>query len=284
MGITLPQEPYLQDMTGTINFKGNVVRVPGITFSSFDGTGVAGVTYTFDTQAYAYGINLKNVNAQKAIDSSIDAYVTTKDYSSYKDKLYGNLNLVYAGAGRGISGDTMIATAVGKGNYALDDTNVKNLPFLSPFMAFFKDPSNEIEFDRVAGDLAMKNKVFSYTAGCEGKVGHIRETGGIDCSTLAYSPDMKIQCDIKKQFINSDAVMSSLPDSIRGSMNNLDWLADSQGNIPLDFRFTGVAAENHYNWDSSRLIKNVTGHLGQQLQNSAQPIIQNLGSQLKKLF
>jgi len=284
VGITLPQEPYLQNMTGAINFTGNVVRVPGITFSSFDGTGVAGVTYTFDTQAYRYGLNLRNVDAQKAIDSSIDAYVTTQDYSSYKDKLFGKLNLAYAGSGRGLSGDTMIATAAGSGNYALAQAKVKGFSVINTINQYFKQSSDEIDFDQVAGNLVMKNKVFSYTANCAGKVGEVHETGGIDCSTLAYSPDMRVQCDIKKEFVNSDAVVSGLPESVRGLVKNLDWLADSQGNIPLDFRFTGVAAENHYSWDSSRLSKNVTGHLGQELQNSAQPVIQNLGNQLKKLF
>jgi hypothetical protein len=178
----------------------------------------------------------------------------------------------------------MIATASGSGRYSLAQAKVKGFSVIKTINQYFKQSSDEIDFDQVAGVLDMKRKVFSYTANCVGKVGDVHETGGIDCSTLAYSPDMKIQCDIKKQFVNSDAVVSGLPDSIRGSVNNLDWLADSQGNIPLDFRFTGVAADNHYSWDSSRLIKNVTGHLGQQLQNSAQPIIQNLGNQLKKLF
>jgi hypothetical protein len=284
VGITLPQEPYLENMTGAINFTGNVVRVPGISFSSFDGTGEAGVTYTFDSQACGYAFNLKNVDAQKAIDSSIDAYITTKDFSAYKDKLYGKLNLVYAGLFRGLSGGAMVATSLGTGSYSLTQAKVKGFSVIKTINQYFKDSSDEIDFDQIAGNLGMKNKVFSYTANCVGKVGQIRETGGIDVSQMVYSPDMMIQCDIKKSFVNSDAAMSGLPAMVRGQVKNVDWLADGQGNIPVDVKFTGAVSDNHYSPDFGRLSKNVESHIGDALKSSAQGAVQDLGNKLKGLF
>ncbi len=279
VGITLPQEPYLQNMTGPINFTGNVVRVPGIRFNSFDGAGEAGVTYTFNSQAYGYALVLKNVNIQKAIDASIDAYVTTKDYSSYKDKFYGNLNLSYAGTGKGLSGDEMITNLKGAGNYALTKSKVQDLAAVTAINKFMKSSSNEIDFDQITGNLAMKNKVFSYTANTEGKVGAVRETGGIDCVTMAYSPDMKVQCDLKEQYLNSDAVDAALPDLLKGQAKNLDWFADDKGNIPVDFTFTGKAADNHYSYDWARIKKNIGKHLGSAAVDAGKNLIKNLFGQ-----
>jgi hypothetical protein len=276
VGITLPQEPYLENMTGPINFTGNVIRVPGINFNSFDGAGEAGVTYAFNSQAYGYALVLKNVNIQKAIDSSIDAYVTTKDFSSYKDKFYGNLNLAYAGTGKGIAGNAMIANLRGAGNYSLAKAKVQDLAAVTAINKFMKSSSNEIDFDQIAGNLAMKNKVFAYTANTEGKVGAVREPGALDCVAMAYAPNMKVQCDIKEDYLNSDAVDAALPDILKGQAKNLNWLADDNGNIPVDFTFTGKAADNHYSYDWTRIKKNIGKHLGSAAADAGKNLIRNL--------
>jgi hypothetical protein len=178
----------------------------------------------------------------------------------------------------------MVASSLGRGNYTLAQAKVKGFSVIKTINQYFKDSSDEIDFDQVAGTLGMKNKVFSYTANCVGKVGQIREAGGIDVSQMVYSPDMEVQCDIKKEFVNSDAAMSGVPGAIRGQVKDLDWLADSQGNIPVDVKFTGAVADNHYSPDFSRLSKNVENHIGAALKSGAQGVVQNLGNQLKGLF
>jgi hypothetical protein len=277
IGVSLPDEPYLENLTGPINFTGNVIRASGITFNTFDGTGLAGVTFTIDPQTYSYSLALKNVDAQKTIDASIDAYVTTKDFSAYKDKLYGSLDLAYAGTGKGFSSDVMLANLKGAGNYTLAQARLKGFSVIKSVNQYFKQSSDEIDFNQVAGNLGMKNRVFSYTANCEGKVGVVRVNGAVDCQTLAYSPNMTIQCDLKKDFVNSDSVVAGLPGSLKGQVKNLDWLADSQGNIPVDLKFTGPASENHWSFDGGRLGKNIGKHIGDALTHG-------LGDKLKSLF
>ncbi|MGH7739583.1 MAG: hypothetical protein ACREL1_05500, partial [bacterium] len=288
VGVSLPQEPYLRDLTGPINFTGDAVRLPKMTFKSFDGTGAAGVTYGIHNQAYSYAFRLTGVNAQKAVDASIDAYVTTKDFSAYKDKIFGTMNLAYAGLGRGLSGEAMIDSALGEGNYSLVDAKIANLAAITAVNKYFKDPSNQITFQKIAGTLNMKNKIFSYTADTIGKVGAIHETGGIDVSRMVYSPDMMVRADIKKDFINSDAVASGLPPAVRGLAKNVDVLTDAQGNIPVDFKFTGPVKNNQYAYDWTRITQNVEKHAGQALRKAAQGqlnnIGKNLGNQIKSLF
>lgn len=289
VGIILPkQEPYLEDITGPIYLNGALLRIPKETFKSFDGTGAAGVTWNFVTQAYTYGFVLKDVSAQKAIDASIDAYVTTKDYTDYKDKLFGNLNLSYAGSGRGFGGDEMIATALGNGSYTLDHSKVKGLSVVKAINKYFKDSSDEIAFERIKGNLVMKNKVFAYTADTNGKVGAIRETGAINLADMVYAPDMKVQADVKKEFLSSDAVLAGVPAELRGLVKNTDWLADANGNIPVDFKFTGPVKQNNYAYDWDRLKKNINDHVGEEakkaLQNAVKDGGKDLGEKLKGLF
>jgi hypothetical protein len=287
IGITLPQEPYLQNMTGPIIVTDNVIKIPAMTFKSFDGTCVAGVTLNGNTMAYNYGFNLKSVSAQEAVNASVDAYVT-QNPESYKDKLFGTMNLAYAGSGRGFSGTQMISTASGLGNYSIVGAKITGFAVIKTINHYFKDQSDEMDFDQITGNLVMKNRVFSTTATTTGKVGAIREAGSINVADMVYSPDMKIQCDIKKEFLNSDALQSGLPDGIKGLVKNPDWIADDNGNVPLDAKFTGPVKDNNYSYDWTRLQKNLENKAGKALRNAAQNVIQNkaqdLGSQLKGLF
>jgi len=291
VGINLPQEPYLHDMNGPILFDGGVVRVPGLTFQGFDGTGVMGVTYVINTQAVNFGFRLKDVNAQKAIDYTIDAYVT-KNMSDYKDKFFGNLNFVYSGGWRGFAGDQMISSSVGSGSYTLDNAKVKGFPAIKSVNKFFKDQSDEIDFEQIKGNLAMKNKVFAYTADTAGKVGAFRENGAINVASMLYAPDMKIQCDIKKEFLNSDSVQGAIPAEFKaiagGAQKVLDFAADDNGNVPVDIKFAGPVKENNYSYDWARAENNAKKKAGAAVKNAAQDLLKNngkdLGAKLKGLF
>lgn len=288
VGITLPQqEPYLQSMNGNINCVNNVVKVPGITFKGFDGTGVMGVTFNGNTYGYNYGFRLSNVNAQKAVDATIDAMVTTKNLSAYKSMLYGTMNLVYSGSGKGVSGDAMMASQVGSGGYSLDHAKITGQQVKS-LTSLLKDKSGEITFEQIKGNLAMKNRVFTYTAETVGKVGAFHENGGIQVVDMVYSPDMAIRCDIKKEFIDSDTIQGAIPNEAKPFVKNaqdvLNYAADDNGNIPIDVKFTGKVADNHYGYDWTRAKDNALKKASKALQNAAQPAIQNLGNQLKGLF
>jgi hypothetical protein len=287
ISITLPQEPYLEKLNSVIYLGGNNIRIPSANFQTFDGTGLAGVTLTMGViPSYTYALRLTGVNSQKTIDASIDAYVTKKDFTTYKDKLYGTMNIAYAGYGRGVSGDLMMASQVGAGNYSLVNAKVKGLAAIKALNNAVKDPSDEINFEKIDGVLGMKNKVVSYTANTSEKVGAMRIKGGINADG-AYTPDMTIDCDLHKDYVNSDAIKGQIPDAYRDKFS-LDWAADDSGNIPADFKFTGPAADNHYQWVPDRLVNNVKKHAGQVLGQAAQQVIQNqgqnLGNALKGLF
>lgn len=290
VGISLPQEPYLQDMNGTIFLDGNLVRLPALTFQSFDGTGAVGVTYALNTQAVNFGFNLKNVSAQKAVNASIDAYVT-KNAANYKDMISGTMTLTYSGAFKGFSGDQMIVSSVGSGNYTIEKATVKGSQ-IKAINNYFKDKSDEMTFEQIAGNLGMKSKVFSYTANTTGKVGTLRETGGINAADMLYSPNMSIQCDIKKEFLDSNAIQSAVPSEImtiaQSAEKLLDFMADDQGNVPIDVIFTGPVKDNHYSYDWERAKSNAGKKVKEAVKKAAQDTIQkgkqDLGNKLKSLF
>ncbi len=287
ISITLPNEPYLDNLNSVIYLAGNSVKIPMAKFQCFEGTGMAGVTVNLGAVPnYTYAFRLDGVNSQKAIDASIDAYVTTKDYSAYKDKLFGTMNFAYAGYGKGTSGDVMMASQVGAGNYSLVDAKVKGLAAIKTINSAVKDSSDEIHLDKIEGTLGMKNKVFSYTANTVDKVGALRIKGGVNGDGV-YTPDMTINCDIKKDYVNSDSVKGQIPEPYRDQFT-LDWASDNDGNIPVDFKFTGKASENHYQWVSDRLVSNIKKRAGQALGNAAKNAVkqkaQDVGNKIKSLF
>jgi len=277
-------------MSGPMLFEGTLMRVPSITFKSFDGTGALALNVNFAKEplSYSYAFNLKNVSAQKAVDASIDAYVTTKNYSAYKDMLYGTLNLAYSGSGRGTTADLMIASQAGTGSYNLVDARIKGVGAIKTINSIVKDKGDEIRFQKIEGALAMRNKVFSYTATTTGKAGVLRETGGINVDQMVYSPDMKIQCDLRKDVVDIEAVRNLLPPGIQGYVKSIDFLADDNGIVPLDVKFTGVVSENHYSWDRTRLEslaqKKIQKAAQQDIQQKASDVGKDLGSKLKGLF
>jgi len=292
VGITLPQEPYLQDVTGPILFEGTVARVPTVNFKSFDGAGSTGVTVHFDKEplSYSYAFSLKNVNAQKAVDASIDAFVTNATMMSLKGKIFGTMNLVYSGAGKGTSSAQMMPSQVGSGSYNIVGAKIKGVPIIKTINGFLKDNSDEMGFERIDGVLGMKSSVITYTANTNGKVGAIREKGGINVAVtpMVYSPDMEIQADIKKDYVNSDAIKTAIGPELAGLIKNVDFLADDNGNVPVDLKFTGVVSENHYSWDRTRIGAVVQKHVGAEIQKAAAPVVQDLGKKagdaLKGLF
>ncbi len=287
VGITLPNEPYLQKLNAVIHFDNTLVQIPSATFQSFDGSGAIGVTVNLATAAYLYSLNLKGVNAQKAINTSVDVYVTV-DPQADKDKLYGTMNLAYKGSGKGFTAAEAIASQLGSGNYSMENAKVKGYAAISAINKYFKASSDEIDFDQMVGTLGMKNKVFSYTGNLTGKVGVVRVVGGVNVATLSYSPDMKIQCDLKKDFLNSDALLAGLPGEVKRYVKNVDWLADDNGNIPVDIKMTGLVTAKNWSYDWTRLKNNLLKKAGNEakkaVQNAAQNGVKNLGNSLKGLF
>jgi hypothetical protein len=198
------------------------------------------------------------------------------------------MNFAYAGSGKGFSEDQLIASATGSGNYSIVNAKVKGFAVIKAVNKYFKDQSDEMPFEQISGNLGMKNKMFSYTANTNGKVGAIHETGAINVAEMVYAPDMKIQCDVKKEFMNSDSLQAGLPDFARPLVKNPDWIADDKGNVPLDVKFSGKVKDNNYSYDWARLTQNLKAKAAKELQKAAQDTIQkvapDLGNKLKGLF
>ncbi len=283
VGITLPQESYLQEMNGTIYLNGLMVRAPSTTFKSFDGTGVTGVTMNLGVKPYpySYAFNLKNVNAQKAINASADAYVV-KSPEDYKDKLFGTMNMVYQGSGRGFSAAEMEASALGSGNYTITSAKVKGYSAIKTINGIFGDQGDSLGFDKIVGTLAVKSQVCFFKSDFTSKVGSMQALGGINFSNV-YTPDMKVFGNIHKQFLDSDLIKSKLPPG-----TDVNCIADSNGDVPVDFRFTGPVKDNNWSYDWNRLLKNVGDCIGkkaqQAIQQKAQDLGKDLGDKLKGLF
>ena len=183
----------------------------------------------------------------------------------------------------------MIASQVGSGAYSLVDAKIKGVGAIKTINSVIKEKGDELKFDKIDGTLTMKNKVFSYTAKTVGKAGVIRETGGINVDQMVYSPDMKIQCDFRKDVVDINAISSVLSPAVQGVVkNNIDYLADENGIVPIDVKFTGVVSENHYSWDRTRLEslvqKKIQKAAQQAIQQKAGEVGKDLGDKLKGLF
>ena len=297
VGVFPPKEPhFLEGITGKAVFKDSSLQVPAITFKLLDGSGSAALNVNLAAKpiAYGYSLSVKKASAQEAINGSVDLFVT-KDQAEYKDKLSGTIDLVYRGTGRGLGSEEMISNAAGTGSYTVTNAKIKNLSTVKAINGYFKDKNDEITFDKIEGTLAMKKKVFSYTANTVGKVGSIRAVGGIDADGN-YSPDMKVLCDIKRQFLDSDAVRGPLMAKLGGKVSPqdvdkvVDYSCDDQGNFPIDFRFTGPASKKPGLdcLDLSRAAANALKRLLKEIEKAAGQAVsqgaQDLGKELKKLF
>ena len=282
IGFSLPNEPYIQNLNAQIDANYPNFKTQNATFEGFDGTGAASLLINVGkTLAYSYAFDLKNVNAQKAINASVDAYVTLNP-EKYKDKLSGTMNFAYKGTGHGTAAAEMMASAVGSGNYSIANGTVKGYSAISAMNNFFKDKSDQIVIDSIAGNISVKNKVVTYTATANGKVGQVRANGAVNLLTYDYEPDMKVQCDIHKDYLDSDAIKGQMPDSVRDKFD-INRLADSNGNVPLDFRFTGNAAQapGVNCLDVNRLVNNIINSYTNDVTSQVQQQGQNL---LKGLF
>jgi len=282
IGFSLPNEPYIQNLNAQIDANYPNFKIQNATFGGFDGTGVASLLINVGkTLAYSYAFDLKNVNAQKAINASVDAYVTLNQ-EKYKDKLSGTMNFAYKGMGHGTAAAEMMASAAGSGNYSIANGTVKGYSAITAMNNFFKDKSDQIVIDSIAGNISIKNKVVTYTATANGKVGQVRANGAVNLITYNYEPDMKVQCDIHKDYLDSDAIKSQMPASVRDKVD-INRLADSNGNVPLDFHFTGNATQmpGLNCLDVNRLVNNIINSYTNDVTTQVQQQGQNL---LKGLF
>jgi len=281
VGISLPNEPYLQNLNSVIDVTQSTVKIQNATFNGFDGSGAASLALTMGkTLGYSYAFDLKNVNAQKAINSSVDAYVTLNP-AKYKDKLYGNMNFAYKGTGHGTTAVEAMSSAEGSGNYSITNGKVKGYDAISYINNFFSQKSDEINMETISGNIALKNKIATYTVNTTGKVGTVKAQGAVNVATYFYAPEMKVQCEIHKEFLDSDAIKAKLPEDIRNKLgNNFDIgkAADSNGNVPIDFRFTGDATKvpGLECVDFTRAGNNLLSSYASDLENAAEETAKNL--------
>lgn len=236
---------------------------------------------------YSYSLDLKGVSAQDVVNDSVDSFVE-KNLTDYKDTIFGTMNFDLKGTMMGNSGDAMEKSLTGVGSYSITGTKFKNLSAVKYINGLFKDKSDEITLDTIKGNLSIKDEVVSFTTDTTGKIGKIHAAGGVDFNGV-YKPDLKVQCDLKKDILDSDAVKGNLPPLVR---NNFDMnrFADDQGNIPIDFRFTGPASKKPGLdcLDLSRLVKNVTNSYTKEVQKKATDAVKsalpNVGNAIKGLF
>src|SRR5665213_349790 len=282
IGFSLPNEPYIQNLNAQIDANYPNFKILNATFNGFDGTGVASLLLNVGkTLAYSYAFDLKNVNAQKAINASVDAYVTLNP-EKYKDKLSLTIIFAYKGTGHGTASAEMMASAAGSGNYSIANGTVKGYSAITAMNNFFKDKSDQIVIDSIAGNITVKDKIIAYTATANGKVGQVRANGAVNLITYDYEPDMKVQCDIHKDYLDSDAIKAQMPDNVRDKVD-INRLADSNGNVPLDFHFTGNATQipGVNCLDVNRLVNNIINSYTNDVTTQVQQQGQNL---LKGLF
>ena len=179
------------------------------TFKAFEGNGAASLAVNFgvDPTAYSYAFSFRGVSAREAVNGWVDMAIT-KNPEKYKDKISGNHGPFLPGDRSGFSTEQAETSAAGYGAYDLLSTKLKD-DSIKALNSLFKDKSDEISFDKISGKLGLKKQVFSYTADSVGKVGRIRVAGAANFDGY-YAPEMTLQCDLHKEFLDSDAVQKVL--------------------------------------------------------------------------
>jgi hypothetical protein len=253
-----------------------------MTFQAFEGSNTLGVTLNGNTEAYNFAFNLKNVSGQKAINYSMDAFVT-KNPATYKDMLYGGLNMAFQGSGHGFSNAQMQSSLVGSGTFNILNARIKGIAMIKLLNSLFKDTSDELKTERIDGDLSIKNQIVTYNAHSSDKVANNRIHGAINFSAV-YAPEMRIESDIKKEYANLSKVQSLLPGM------DLNCVYNPDGTLPFDLRLTGPANKTpgFEAWDRGRLERNIGECMkkkaAQAVQEKAQDLGKDLGAKLKGLF
>ena len=94
--------------------------------------------------------------------------------------------------------------------------------------------------------------------------------------TWVCAPEIKIQSDIHKEFLDLDAVKTQLPDNIKDKFDP-KLLVDSNGNVDLDFHITGDPSKPDLKWlDISRLGNVFLNNYVNQASSNGQNILQGL--------
>jgi len=276
VGLSLGNEPYFQNLNSVVEFSPALIKAQNTTFNAFDGSGVVSFLLTQGkTPGYFIAIDLKNVNTGKTVNTNVDAYAA-KSAANYKDKFDGKLNLIFKGTYQGTTAAEKMSSLNASGSYSISSGTIKGYPLITFLCSFFKDKGNAIVVDTISGNFNAKNSVLAFTAVGNGKMGQVRANGAINMVTQYYAPDMKVQCDIHKDFLDSNAIKAQLPDNIKDKFD-INLLADSNGNVPLDFHFTGDPLKLNSNcFDISRLGNVFLNNYVNQMSSKGQNILQGL--------
>ncbi len=168
------------------------------------------------------------------------------------------------------------ASLNGSGNYAISNGTVKGYAIITFLNTFFKEKGDGITLDSLTGNFTAKNTALTFTANGNGKMGKIRANGALNMQTWLCAPEIKIESDIHKDFLDSDAIKAQLPDNIKDKFD-INLLADSNGNVPLDFRITDNPTKPTLKWlDISRLGNIFLNNYVNQASSNGQNILQGL--------
>jgi hypothetical protein len=276
INFSLPNESYLKNLSAQIDVDYPAFKTQNATFGCFDGTGVVSLAMNvMKGVAYTFSVDLKRVNAGKAINGSVDAYVV-KDPQNYKDKMDGVMNFTFKGTGHGTGGAEMLAALNGSGTYSIAGATVKGYSAITYINGFFKDKGNSIVVDNITGNLDTKNTILTFTSKADGKMGEIRANGALNMATWFCAPEVKIQSDIHQEFLDLDNLKSQLPDNIKDKFDP-KLLVDSNGNVDLDFNVTGDPSKPDLKWlDISRLGNVFLNNYVNQMSSKGQNILQGL--------
>jgi hypothetical protein len=277
-GFSTAKAPHtLEGVTCAAIMKESLVQIPAFGFKTFDGKGTASGTINLATAPLSYSnlqMNIKNVSAQQAVNGYLQVFAD-KSKADFVDKFYGALNIDFKGAGAGLSMAEVEKNLTGTGVFDLTQAKFKGLTAVKTINKLFNDKSDEITVAKVDGTYAIKKGVVSFSANTSDKVGTMKAKGGINFDGV-YTPDMKVIGDIKKEFLDKDALKSVLSPEMQAKWD-VNCIADDKGYVPVDFKFKGKASENNYDYIPERLIKNIVNCL-------AKEGVKALGNALGDLF
>jgi hypothetical protein len=233
---------------------------------------------------YSFGLQMTGVQAQAAIGEAVDSFVT-KNPEQYKDKISGTMNFKFDGTGRGFDPDQAPKNLKGQGTFSLTDVRIKALAMMGGLFKNLKDKKEEMKMERLDGTVSVSDRKVALKANSAGSTGKLAADGVIGFDGM-YAPQMMVLNDIRKEYLDSDAFLGSMPDSVKSRVN-VDKVADDQGFVPVDFKLTGPVnkAPGVGSLDLTRLMKNIVKNETKALKQKAVEGVQDkIGGKLKGIF
>lgn len=277
----------LEDVSLKTTVQKQVFEASG-TLKAFEGKASGAYSQLFNGKwesPLSFAVTLAGVSAQKAVNDTVDSFVK-KNSEQYKDKILGKMNFSFLGSAMQNNNDPRVfrKTLKGEGPFQITGVQIQGLALLGTVFQSLKERSDALKMEQLDGKIALKDEKVFLEAQSTGSTGRMRLKGAVDFDGN-YAPSLRLENDIRKEYLDSEKVLSFIPSALRGK---IDWsrAADAQGFVPLDFELKGKISDppGAGALDTRRLMRNVEESYKREIQQKTQEKLEGVKEKLKGLF